>query len=95
MYGLLCSQVLALIGEQLDEDVVGAVASKRYSDDHLSIWNSDYDDKAHKRLSTKLLAVLNLPANSPTDYKSHSGSLSQQTQQPGKPETKFGSVPVI
>lgn len=75
--------ILAMIGERLGEDICGAVAGKRFTDDHLSIWNSEYSESARQRLSRAMLASLKLPADSPTDYKSHVGSLTHTLTQSG------------
>eukprot|EP01056_Protomagalhaensia_sp_Gyna25_P002430 Protomagalhaensia_sp_Gyna_25__2429@NODE_2351_length_1134_cov_177_962557_g1947_i0_p1_GENE_NODE_2351_length_1134_cov_177_962557_g1947_i0NODE_2351_length_1134_cov_177_962557_g1947_i0_p1_ORF_typecomplete_len307_score27_64IF4E/PF01652_18/2_4e46_NODE_2351_length_1134_cov_177_962557_g1947_i027947 len=69
------SLILAMIGEQLGEDICGAVAGKRYADDHLSIWNRYYDPKNQKALTATLLRALRLPEDGPAEYKSHSGYL--------------------
>eukprot|EP01053_Blabericola_migrator_P005248 Blabericola_migrator_1__5247@NODE_269_length_10566_cov_217_328317_g225_i0_p4_GENE_NODE_269_length_10566_cov_217_328317_g225_i0NODE_269_length_10566_cov_217_328317_g225_i0_p4_ORF_typecomplete_len267_score26_22IF4E/PF01652_18/6_6e47_NODE_269_length_10566_cov_217_328317_g225_i070327832 len=69
------SLILAMIGEQLGDDICGAVAGKRYADDHLSVWNRHYDPKNQKAFATHLLRALRLPEDGPVEYKSHSGFL--------------------
>ena len=41
----------------------------------MSIWNREYSPENQERLSKAMLTALNLPMDSPTDYKSHEGSL--------------------
>eukprot|EP01055_Gregarina_sp_Pseudo9_P005925 Gregarina_sp_Pseudo_9__5924@NODE_946_length_2042_cov_91_067399_g887_i0_p1_GENE_NODE_946_length_2042_cov_91_067399_g887_i0NODE_946_length_2042_cov_91_067399_g887_i0_p1_ORF_typecomplete_len283_score28_75IF4E/PF01652_18/2_9e46_NODE_946_length_2042_cov_91_067399_g887_i046894 len=73
--------ILAMIGEQLGDDICGAVAGKRYADDHLSVWHRQYDPNNQKTLTTNLLRVLRLPEDGPAEYKSHSGFLKSSTAQ--------------
>eukprot|EP01054_Gregarina_sp_Poly1_P006223 Gregarina_sp_Poly_1__6222@NODE_32_length_19284_cov_132_623615_g29_i0_p7_GENE_NODE_32_length_19284_cov_132_623615_g29_i0NODE_32_length_19284_cov_132_623615_g29_i0_p7_ORF_typecomplete_len284_score30_39IF4E/PF01652_18/1_6e43_NODE_32_length_19284_cov_132_623615_g29_i031514002 len=73
--------ILAMIGEQLGQDICGAVAGKKYADDHLSIWDRYYDPKNHKTMAMNVLRILKLPEDGQTDYKSHSGSLKVSAQQ--------------
>lgn len=69
------TQLLALIGEQLDggdEEVCGVIVSVRYNGDVISIWNRDADNPDFQaRLVRRLKAIWDLPPFVQMDYKRH------------------------
>lgn len=70
--------LLAIIGEQfmVGEEICGAVASIRFQEDILAVWNRTACDQATTaRIRDTLRRVLNLPPNTIMEYKTHSDSL--------------------
>ncbi|KAJ1306695.1 hypothetical protein OPQ81_007687 [Rhizoctonia solani] len=70
--------ILALIGDQFeDEDeVCGCVLSVRIQEDIISIWNKDESNsQVLDRIRETTRRVLNLPATTVFEYKSHNESL--------------------
>ncbi|XP_061619008.1 eukaryotic translation initiation factor 4E family member 2 related sequence 1 isoform X4 [Phyllopteryx taeniolatus] len=70
--------ILAMVGEQfmVGEEICGAVVSIRFQEDFLSIWNRTSSDHiTTSRIRDTLRRVLNLPANTIMEYKTHNDSL--------------------
>ncbi|XP_075941183.1 eukaryotic translation initiation factor 4E family member 2 related sequence 1 isoform X1 [Anarhichas minor] len=70
--------ILAMMGEQfmVGEEICGAVVSIRFQEDILSIWNRTSNDQTTtSRIRDTLRRVLNLPANTIMEYKTHNDSL--------------------
>ncbi|XP_042337680.1 eukaryotic translation initiation factor 4E type 2-like, partial [Plectropomus leopardus] len=70
--------ILAMLGEQfmVGEEICGAVVSIRFQEDILSIWNRTSNDQmTTSRIRDTLRRVLNLPANTIMEYKTHNDSL--------------------
>uniref|UniRef100_A0AAQ4PD62 Eukaryotic translation initiation factor 4E type 2 n=1 Tax=Gasterosteus aculeatus aculeatus TaxID=481459 RepID=A0AAQ4PD62_GASAC len=70
--------ILAMLGEQfmVGEEICGAVVSIRFQEDILSIWNKTSNDQiTTSRIRDTLRRVLNLPANTIMEYKTHNDSL--------------------
>ncbi|XP_028297690.1 eukaryotic translation initiation factor 4E type 2-like [Gouania willdenowi] len=70
--------ILAMLGEQfmVGEEICGAVVSIRFQEDILSIWNkTSSDHTTTSRIRDTLRRVLNLPANTIMEYKTHDDSL--------------------
>ncbi|XP_029024794.1 eukaryotic translation initiation factor 4E type 2-like isoform X1 [Betta splendens] len=70
--------ILAMVGEQfmVGEEICGAVVSIRFQEDILSIWNRTSSDQiTTSRIRDTLRRVLNLPANTIMEYKTHNDSL--------------------
>ncbi|AWO97415.1 Phosphatidylinositol-4-5-bisphosphate 3-kinase catalytic subunit alpha [Scophthalmus maximus] len=70
--------ILAMVGEQfmVGEEICGAVVSIRFQEDILSIWNKTSNDQTTtSRIRDTLRRVLNLPANTIMEYKTHNDSL--------------------
>uniref|UniRef100_A0AAQ4P6R7 Eukaryotic translation initiation factor 4E family member 2 related sequence 1 n=1 Tax=Gasterosteus aculeatus aculeatus TaxID=481459 RepID=A0AAQ4P6R7_GASAC len=66
--------ILAMLGEQfmVGEEICGAVVSIRFQEDILSIWNKTSNDQiTTSRIRDTLRRVLNLPANTIMEYKTH------------------------
>jgi translation initiation factor 4E len=66
--------ILAIIGEQFDagEEICGAVVSVRTSEDIISIWNQNSDNKeATNKIRDQMRRILNLPSFIPIEYKKH------------------------
>ncbi|XP_076453853.1 eukaryotic translation initiation factor 4E type 2-like isoform X2 [Babylonia areolata] len=74
--------ILAIMGEQfmVGEEICGAVVSIRFQDDVLALWNRTASDQATTtRIRDTLKRVLNLPANTIMEYKTHNDSLKDNT----------------
>ncbi|KAA3487454.1 eukaryotic translation initiation factor NCBP [Gossypium australe] len=72
------SQVLALVGDQLDygDNVCGAVLSIRFNEDILSVWNRNASDhQAVMALRDSIKRHLKLPQSYVMEYKPHDASL--------------------
>ncbi|XP_051920001.1 eukaryotic translation initiation factor 4E type 2-like isoform X2 [Hippocampus zosterae] len=70
--------ILAMVGEQfmVGEEICGAVVSIRFQEDFLSIWNRTSNDQTTTaRIRDTLRRVLNLPASTIMEYKTHNDSL--------------------
>jgi len=66
--------VLAIIGEQFDtgDELCGAVVSVRSSEDIISVWNRNSENKdATNKIRDQIRRVLNLPAFIAIEYKKH------------------------
>lgn len=66
--------VLAIIGEQFDvgHEICGAVVSVRNSEDIISVWNRNSDNKeATNKIRDQLRRILKLPAFISIEYKKH------------------------
>jgi translation initiation factor 4E len=73
--------LLALIGDQFSEagdDVCGAVLSMRNGEDILSIWTRTDGGRVIK-IREIMKHVLNFPANTRVEFKSHDSSIAQRT----------------
>ncbi|ODA79802.1 hypothetical protein RJ55_05398 [Drechmeria coniospora] len=73
--------LLALIGDQFgdaNEDVCGAVLSMRNGEDILSIWTRTDGGRVLK-IREIMKHVLNFPANTRVEFKSHDSSIQQRT----------------
>ncbi|EZG86780.1 eukaryotic translation initiation factor 4E type 2 [Gregarina niphandrodes] len=71
--------LLALIGGQLGPEANGAVAGRRFTDDHLSLWSSKFHADQHQQISANVCRLLGLKEDSPSEYKSHAGTLERTT----------------
>ncbi|XP_049617833.1 eukaryotic translation initiation factor 4E type 2 [Syngnathus scovelli] len=72
------NMILAMVGEQfmVGEEICGAVVSIRFQEDFLSIWNrTSSDQTTTSRIRDTLRRVLNLPASTIMEYKTHNDSL--------------------
>jgi len=70
--------VLAMLGEQfmVGEEICGAVASVRFQEDILSVWNrSATDVGVTNRIRDTFRRVLNLPQGTVCEYKAHNDSI--------------------
>ncbi|XP_077356304.1 eukaryotic translation initiation factor 4E family member 2 related sequence 1 [Festucalex cinctus] len=70
--------ILAMVGEQfmVGEEICGAVVSIRFQEDFLSVWNrTSSDQPTTSRIRDTLRRVLNLPASTIMEYKTHNDSL--------------------
>lgn len=69
--------ILAMLGEQfmVGEEICGAVASIRFAEDIISIWNRTGDQQITTRIRDTLRRVLNLPPNTIMEYKTHTDSI--------------------
>ena len=68
--------LLAMVGEQFENDICGAVLSVRYNEDIISLWNRHSNDhEALGRIREKMRQVLQLPLSVSTmmEYKQHDG----------------------
>ena len=66
--------VLAIIGEQFDtgDEICGAVVSVRSSEDIISVWNRNSENKeATNKIRDQMRRILNLPAFIAIEYKKH------------------------
>jgi len=69
--------ILAMLGEQfmVGEEICGAVISIRFQEDIISVWNKSASHHATtSRIRDTLKRVLNLPANTIMEYKTHQNS---------------------
>lgn len=70
--------IMAILGEQfmVGEEICGAVVSIRFQEDIISVWNKTASDKATTiRIRDTLKRVLNLPAHTVMEYKTHNTSM--------------------
>jgi len=70
--------ILAILGEQfkVGEEICGAVASIRFQEDIISVWNKTASDhQTTIRIRDTLKRVLNLPPSTIMEYKTHNDSL--------------------
>ncbi|KAK0182298.1 hypothetical protein PV327_000450 [Microctonus hyperodae] len=70
--------ILAMMGEQfmVGEEICGAVASIRFQEDKICVWNKTSSDTATTgRIKETLRRVLQLPADVSMDYKPHNDRL--------------------
>jgi len=68
--------VIAVIGDQFDDEVCGCVLSVRTGEDIMSVWTRDGNDqRAIDGIKATIMKVLNLPANTIMEYKSNNDSL--------------------
>ncbi|ORX47072.1 eukaryotic translation initiation factor 4E [Hesseltinella vesiculosa] len=70
--------VLAMIGDQFDvhNEICGAVLSIRNSEDIISIWNKSANNgKINLKIRDTMKRILNLPSDTPMEYKSHNIAL--------------------
>ncbi|ELR18705.1 Eukaryotic initiation factor 4E [Acanthamoeba castellanii str. Neff] len=70
--------LLAIVGEQFQvgDEICGIVCSIRFNEDILSVWNKSADNKqARLKIHETLKTVLNLPPNTPMEYKCHDDSI--------------------
>lgn len=70
--------ILAMLGEQfmVGEEICGAVISIRFQEDIISVWNKTASHQPTTiRIRDTLKRVLNLPANTIMEYKTHTDSL--------------------
>ena len=66
--------VLAIIGEQFDvgQEICGAVVSVRNSEDIISVWNKNSDNKeATNKIRDQMRRILKLPSFISVEYKKH------------------------
>ncbi|KAI7822922.1 translation initiation factor eIF 4e-like domain-containing protein [Gamsiella multidivaricata] len=74
--------VMAVIGDQFDvgEEICGIVLSIRGAEDILSIWNQSADEgRINLKIRDTMKRVLNLPADTIMEYKSHNDALKDNT----------------
>lgn len=74
--------ILAMLGEQfvVGDEICGAVISIRFQEDILSLWNKTaMDQTTISRIRDTLKRVLNLPANTIMEYKTHNDSIKDQS----------------
>jgi translation initiation factor 4E len=70
--------VLALVGETLDtnDDITGAVVSRRKAGDRCAIWTKNRDDEASiMTIGKRIRSLVGIPNNIPLSYQSHEDSL--------------------
>ncbi|CAO3672425.1 unnamed protein product [Umbelopsis vinacea] len=76
------SLVMAIIGDQFDvgQEICGAVLSIRNSEDILSVWNqSAHEGRTNLKIRDTMKKVLNLPADTIMEYKTHNDSLNDHS----------------
>ncbi|XP_055380845.1 eukaryotic translation initiation factor 4E type 2 [Condylostylus longicornis] len=69
---------MAMLGEQflVGQEICGVVLTTKYPEDSLSIWNRTATDQVStNRIRDTLRRILNLPLNTPMEYKTHCDSL--------------------
>ena len=70
--------ILALVGDQMDigEEICGAVASIRYQEDIIAVWNRDAADEEKKgKICEAMRQALDLSETAVLEYKEHNASL--------------------
>ncbi|CAD5116657.1 DgyrCDS5525 [Dimorphilus gyrociliatus] len=70
--------ILAVLGEQfiVGNEICGAVASMRYQEDILSLWNrTASNNEVTSKIRETLKRVLNIPQNTIMEYKAHTDSI--------------------
>ena len=70
--------ILALVGDStgIGEEICGCVASIRYQEDIIAVWNRDAADEEKKtRISEAMRVALDLPKGTVLEYKEHNASL--------------------
>ncbi|KAG2180464.1 hypothetical protein INT44_003468 [Umbelopsis vinacea] len=76
------SLVMAIVGDQFDvgQEICGAVLSIRNSEDILSVWNqSAHEGRTNLKIRDTMKKVLNLPADTIMEYKTHNDSLNDHS----------------
>ncbi|KAH8553969.1 translation initiation factor eIF 4e-like domain-containing protein [Umbelopsis sp. PMI_123] len=76
------SLVMAILGDQFDvgQEICGAVLSIRNSEDILSVWNqSAHEGRTNLKIRDTMKKVLNLPADTIMEYKTHNDSLNDHS----------------
>lgn len=64
--------LLGMIGEQLDPDVIGAVATCQGENQRVIVWTRTNDDQEMKRrVAAQLFETLNMPLKSRIQYRPH------------------------
>ncbi|KAG0057247.1 Eukaryotic translation initiation factor 4E type 2 [Gryganskiella cystojenkinii] len=74
--------VMAVIGDQFDvgSEICGAVLSIRGGEDILSLWNqSAHEGRINLKIRDTMKRVLNLPADTIMEYKTHNDALKDNT----------------
>ncbi|GJJ69518.1 translation initiation factor 4E [Entomortierella parvispora] len=74
--------VMAVIGDQFDvgTEICGAVLSIRGGEDILSLWNqSAHEGRINLKIRDTMKRVLNLPADTIMEYKTHNDALKDNT----------------
>ncbi|KAJ9060898.1 hypothetical protein DSO57_1026033 [Entomophthora muscae] len=69
---------MAIIGDQFDvgPEICGAVLSIRHSEDIISVWNQTANKgNINLKIRDKLKQVLELPAETVIEYKTHNDAL--------------------
>lgn len=69
---------MAMLGEQflVGPEICGIVLSTKYPEDQLCVWNRTATDRASTtRIRDTLRRILNLPPDTPMEYKVHCDSL--------------------
>lgn len=76
------SLVIAAISEQFDigREICGVVLSMRHSEDILSLWNrTATNNKNNLHIRDTIKRILNLPADTVMEYKTHDDAIKDQS----------------